>query len=283
MVLGTRTIIRAALRRYAGGIVKRRLMRDREVNAFADLVDIAEDTYSVIYFNNDAWQSGVEDILQETENKVVESKKRNKHWLGQHTILIEYFTPKARRVLEDGRGYDPEEFIETMRHELDDYYYYAVNILIEECASELQYLYDAIVASQYANGGFLIGNEVFSYALTSPFYTPGRMYSSNAAAFRNYESNMLAKGYRIDDTPAARRHNSELNRQKLIASTGPAGSKWRSGAKSIGIDIPYNYYSDMQANGFRIGNSYADHKYNSDLKRQRLIERTGPKGTPTRR
>jgi hypothetical protein len=276
MGLISRFVIGAIERRLIYSRVERRLLRRRKAGPAGEIVDNVEDLYSITHFDNDTWQAEFPAILDQIRDAVINT---NPHWIGQYTILADHFVPKASSVLEDGSEYDPDEFIRVMRHKLDDYYYYAIDKLIEECASLLQELYDAIRAQNYANFALLSGIGIHGASLFSPARTTGRLYSSNAAALNNYQSIMLSKGYRLDDSPAARRHNSELNRKALIARTGPPGSGWNTGIKGIDFQIPSTYFTDMKANGFRLGDSYADHKYNSELKRQRLIEKTGPAGS----
>jgi len=87
-------------------------------------------------FDEQAWEEGVNDILSWAEDQAGNP--------GQTTLIVDYLSPKVLDYCElTQEEYDPEEFVDVMKDELGDDYYYAINEIIDEMSNMLDELRDA--------------------------------------------------------------------------------------------------------------------------------------------
>lgn len=124
------------------------------------------------YFNNELWESHYTEIIENQVDKAGNS--------GQETLLeeTEYFpSPALEYCKENGKDYDPEKFVDFVKNDLGDTYYYAINEIIDECSQELLEAWDDAFAGD-GMGDFLY-NERRAYG---NFANALNVYSARASA-----------------------------------------------------------------------------------------------------
>lgn len=127
------------------------------------------------------WEQNYTDVIEAQADKAGNA--------GQETLLgPDYFQNSAKDYCKIyGEEFDPDKFISYVKNALGDTYYYAINIIIDECAQELYEAWD----SSY--GGDNIGEKLFGVYQGGGRRTYGSfgnalaVYSANAA--RNYGTN----------------------------------------------------------------------------------------------
>lgn len=181
-----------------------------------------------------------DNLWEEAYTEVIESQVDKAGNAGQTTLLgDDYFGNYAKDYCRDnGKDYNPEEFISYVKNLLGDDYYNAINEIIDECSEELYEAWD----DSYA--GDNMGEKLFN-SLSSVRLTNNRVFRSNASALSNYQAAASRNGYRSTNTAAGRAYNSEKNRQSLIKRFGSGPTKaWRSAS---GMDRSPGYGAYQQA------------------------------------
>lgn len=232
----------------------------RNYSALDEIEDLA-DLYALSpQFDEKGWEEGY--------TEVIESMVEYAGNPGQETLLTDYFPGPAKRYCSEAeQDYDPEAFVDYVKFDLGDTYYNAISQIIDECSLILHEVWD----QNYQNDNFL--EVLFGGA---DRYTPGRTFSSMRQALDHYTYARAANGYRIADTAANRRYNSEKNRQALIKRFGSGPTKAWKGLTGIESTPGFNSYStQMIANGYRSTNTAAGRMYNSEKNRLNLIKNFG--------
>lgn len=160
-------------------------------------------------FDEDLWEGYYYDIIEAQQDKAGNA--------GQETLLSdEYFGGDAKQYCRiNGKNYEPEEFISYVKNNLGDDYYYAINIIIEECAIELYEAWDR----SFSNDG--IGDKLFGGDMGSN----RRVYGSFSNALAVYSAAAAKRGYDLSGSAAGNAKNRELNRQSLIKRFGTGPTK----------------------------------------------------------
>lgn len=188
-------------------------------------------------FDEQAWEEGVNDILSWAEDQAGNA--------GQTTLIVDYLSPKVLDYCElTQEEYDPDEFVDVMKDELGDDYYYAINEIIDEMSLMLDELRDACHESFLEN----VASRLQSgFRSTSAFFsTPNRVYSSYGAAYSNYQAAAARNGYRIGTSSADAKFNANKRRQSLIQRFGTGPTKPFGSSKS-GMESMPGYAAYQQA------------------------------------
>jgi hypothetical protein len=234
-----RFLLRRALRSSyrSAGLKNLSRIRGRGGYGIEDLLDIAPK------FDEQAWEEGINEILSWAEDQAGNA--------GQTTLIVDYLTPKVLDYCEfTQEEYDPDEFVDVMKDELGDDYYYAINEIIDEMAFMLDELRDACHQSFLENLAFRISNP-FGYA-SLYVSTPTRQYSSNAAALFNYRAASIRNGYKAPTTAANRAYNSERKRRELIKRFGAGPTKPLSSRSGMENMPGYAAYQQAAARNGKI-------------------------------
>lgn len=212
-----RFVIRRALRSrfvFRTNLPTTRIGRRSWLDNLEDISDIYQLTPK---FDENLWESGY--------TEVIEAMVQFAGNPGQETLLTEYFPDPAKAYCRNAeKDYDPDAFIQYVKSDLGDTYYYAINEIIEQCALILQEVWDE-AKQTFAEG-------LFGQSFGTDFSTPNRMFGSDRSALNSYWASAYKNGYKSNDTVANRKYNSEKNRQKLIERFGSGPTKPFSGSKS---------------------------------------------------
>lgn len=256
-----RFVMRRAFRASLRSLGAKRLMRSNSWlslsrYSFEDLADIGS---SLPRFDSNQWESGVADVLSWAEDQAGNA--------GQITLIKDYLTdPVEAYCAEKEEEYDPTEFVNTMRDELGDTYYYAINEIIDEMSQYLDELRDACHQSlgEGAAGlfGFVSGvnagirrgisnynrSRYRSRASFNTMYAPtmDRQYSNMSTAMNAYWAAATRNGYKLPTTADNRQYNKEKNRQWLITRFGKGPTKAFGGSAS-GMEKLPGYAAYQQA------------------------------------
>ena len=228
----SRYLIRGLVKAYRRDLLRKTLAAKarRARRSWLDDLENTADIYSLTpQFDERGWEEGYTEVI----DSMVELAGN----AGQETLLTDYFPDPAkdycRRTEQD---YDPDEFIQYVKVDLGDTYYYAINEIIDECASILTEVWDM----NYQNDNpleWLVGSGDRS--------TPGRIFESNSAALRAYQTNMARNGYLTGGGSAASAVNRQINRNYLIQRFGSGTTQaWRS---SSGLERTPGYAAYQQA------------------------------------
>jgi hypothetical protein len=239
-----RRAFRSSLRNYGA----RRFSRSNSWLSLSryDFEDLADIGYSLPRFDEQQWEDGIEEILEWAFEQAGNP--------GQETLIKDYLTePATAYCMEKEEDYIPEEFVNTMKDQLGDTYYYAINEIIDQVAEYLDELRDACHQSLMEGAAGLFGfasgvnagrlrgianyqrNAIRSRAsFINSMYVPtmGRQYANMNIALQNYQAAAIRNGYKTPDTSANRQFNKEKNRQWLITRFGTGKTQAFGGSRS---------------------------------------------------